>query len=80
MKKSPVLIILVVVTVVIMFISLLTWAITEDNKERAVRRYQMPNGVLCKSWISNFGKMKFNGCSDGNIYLNPETYKEVRLK
>ena len=40
--------------------------------------YKMPNGVVCKSQSFHVGKTTFTACSDGQTYLNPESYFEIR--
>ena len=45
--------------------------------------YEMPNGEICKYkhiTTSGFGAatMNFEECSDGKIYINPESYKVIK--
>lgn len=39
--------------------------------------YEMPSGAVCKSWYTS-NPMKFDKCDDGRVYVNPETYREIK--
>ena len=47
--------------------------------------YKMPDGVICKSDTITGGGFggathEFSKCSNGKVYINPETYLEVKEK
>lgn len=62
---------------ILLFMGLVFLAGVEGAKER----YEMPDGIICKYIATNgmfLETYKFSGCSNGKIYINPETYKRFR--
>ncbi len=50
------------------------------NEPQVKIMYKLSDGVLCERYIGNFGNLRFYDCSDGNTYINPETYRKVIIK
>lgn len=51
--------------------------------EETTYKYKMPNGIICKQSYTTGGGFggathEFRDCSDGKIYVNPETYRRLK--
>ena len=59
---------------IILLIALISFSAYEESKTD----YKMPNGVICKDKLRISNRLEFSQCSDGKVYIDPESYKEIK--
>ena len=66
-------------TIILMIISLLYFILTIEYEKICLVKYEMSNGDICSTQFDRWGTVTMRSCESGNVYINPEYYKRVRV-